>query len=115
VPDQILKTLYQKALLYVFPSLYEGFGLPALEAMSRGLAVVSSNKTSLPEILGKAALYFNPEDKDDMVKKIITVAENIDLRQKLIASGLKQAKKYSWWECANQTLKIYNLVLNKNN
>ncbi len=83
--------------------------------MSRGLAVASSNKASLPEILGEAAIYFDPKDKNDMAKKFTTIIKDSDLRQKLITAGLKQAKKYSWWECANQTLKIYNLVLNKNN
>ncbi len=113
VPDQILKILYQKALLFIFPSLYEGFGLPALEAMSRKLAVVSSNRASLPEILGEAALYLNPEDKDDMTKKITIAMEDANLRKKLIESGLKQVKKYSWWECANKTLTIYNSILTR--
>ena len=70
VPDRELAGLYQNALVYVFPSFYEGFGLPPLEAMAHGLTVVSSNKTCLPEILGDAALYFNPDDEADMKYKI---------------------------------------------
>ncbi|MDP2737093.1 MAG: glycosyltransferase family 1 protein, partial [bacterium] len=100
VSDNELKTLYAEAALYIFPSFYEGFGLPPLEAMAHGLAVVSSNKTCLPEILGSAALYFNPDDKTDMKNKIEQALKDEKLRENLRSRGYEQAKKYSWQECA---------------
>lgn len=107
VPDNKLEIFYKKALVYVFPSLYEGFGLPPLEAMARGCPVLSSNSGSMPEILGEAAIYFDPKDKKDFLNKIETMFSNIDLRQKLISLGYSQQKKYDWWECAFATHKIY--------
>jgi glycosyltransferase involved in cell wall biosynthesis len=111
VPDAQLEVLYQEAALYIFPSLYEGFGLPPLEAMARSCPVLSSDRSSLPEILGDAALYFNPEDDSDTLNKINLLLNNNDLRQELIIKGMSQAKKYNWWECANQTLEVYRQVL----
>jgi len=111
VSDAQLEILYQEARAYVFPSLYEGFGLPPLEAMARSCPVVSSDRSSLPEILGTAAMYFNPEDKNDMVEKIWRLLNDNELRNFLIVKGLEQIKKYSWWECANQTLMVYREIL----
>lgn len=111
VSDAQLEIFYQEAKVYVFPSLYEGFGLPPLEAMARNCPVASSDRSSLPEILGEAAIYFNPEDKDDMVEKIERLLNDNKLRESLIAEGLKQVKKYSWWECANETLGVYKQIL----
>lgn len=113
VPDFDLKVLYSEAIAYVFPSFFEGFGLPALEAMALGLPVVSSDKTSLPEILGRAAIYFNPEDESEMKAKIKLVINDEKLRQDLISRGLEQIKKYSWSQCAEKTLEVYNEILNK--
>ncbi|MCX6792963.1 MAG: glycosyltransferase family 1 protein [Candidatus Falkowbacteria bacterium] len=107
VPDQKLEILFKRALAYVFPSKYEGFGLPPLEAMSRACPVVSSDKTSLPEILGTAALYFDPYDEKDMTNKILKIIKDDILREDLIAKGLEQVKKYDWWECANKTKEVY--------
>lgn len=107
VPDKELARLYQNALIYVFPSFYEGFGLSPLEAMARGLVVVSSNKTCLPEILGSAGLYFNPVDETDMKHKIEQALADKELRTKLISRGYLQAKKYSWLDCAEKTLEVY--------
>ncbi|MDO8667543.1 MAG: glycosyltransferase family 1 protein [bacterium] len=113
VPDEDLRVLYAKARAYVFPSLYEGFGLPALEAMAFGLPVASSNKTCLPEILGEAAVYFNPENEAEMKEKIELVVKDENLRQELIKRGYEQVKKYRWIECAQKTLAVYNEALNK--
>ncbi|MBI4811900.1 glycosyltransferase family 4 protein [Candidatus Falkowbacteria bacterium] len=110
-PDAELEILFQKALAYVFPSLYEGFGLPPLEAMAKGCPVISSNKASMPEILGGAAIYFNPEDEEEMEKKIMKVVIDENLRQDLRKRGFEQVKKYSWWECARKTLEVYEEVL----
>jgi len=111
VSDAQLEILYREARAYIFPSLYEGFGLPPLEAMARSCPVVSSNRASLPEILGSAALYFNPEDESEMLEKIWQILNEGALRESLIAQGLEQVKKYSWWQCANQTLMVYHQVL----
>ncbi|MFA6194450.1 MAG: glycosyltransferase family 1 protein [Patescibacteria group bacterium] len=113
VPDAQLEILYAEARAYVFPSLYEGFGLPPLEAMAKGCPVISSDRASLPEILGVAAAYFNPEDEVDMIQKIREVLTDEGLRVNLIEQGLKQAKKYNWWECARETLEVYREALKK--
>lgn len=114
IPDAQLEIFYTEARVYVFPSLYEGFGLPPLEAMAKGCPVASSDRASLPEILGSAALYFNPENENDMLEKIDQVLNNPSLRNDLIRLGLEQAKKYNWWECARQTLTVYQQILAKN-
>jgi len=111
VPDGELKVLYASAALYVFPSFYEGFGLPPLEAMAHGLAVVSSDKTCLPEILEDAALYFNPDTEADMKNKIERALADEKLRENLKNRGYIQVKKYSWGRCASQTLAVYKNCL----
>lgn len=111
VPDAQLEILYAEARAYIFPSLYEGFGLPPLEAMAKGCPVLSSDRASLPEILGNAAIYFNPEDEADMVLKIREVLIDKELRAGLIERGLARAKRYNWWECARETLAVYREAL----
>jgi len=111
VSDAQLEILYAEASAYIFPSLYEGFGLPPLEAMAKGCPVISSNRTSLPEILGPAALYFNPDDEADMLSAVLKIFDDKELRDSMISRGLEQVKKYSWWECANQTLQVYKQIL----
>jgi len=111
VPDAELEVLFKQAIAYVFPSFYEGFGLPPLEAMAKGCPVVSSNRASMPEILGKAAVYFDPKDEKAMQSQIERVIKNKDLRQDLIKKGYRQVKKYSWWECARKTLEVYSEAL----
>ncbi len=106
--DEELINIYQQASVYVFPSLCEGFGLPPLEAMAYGVPVVAAETTCLPEILGEAALYFNPESVEDIASKINEVLENEKLYRLLQEKGFEQIKKYSWSEMARQTLKIYN-------
>ena len=107
VSEEELDKLYRNASLYVFPSLYEGFGLPPLEAMARGVPVVSSNASCLPEILGDAVLYFNPLDVDDMAEKIKKALVDRDLRERLIKNGFERIKKYSWRAMAQKTLEVY--------
>jgi glycosyltransferase involved in cell wall biosynthesis len=111
VEDSELKWLYQHAQAYVFPSLSEGFGLPGLEAMVHGCPVISSNATCLPEVYGDAAVYFDPENPEEMAAKIIEVISSEKLRQSLIEKGYVQAKKYSWRRMAQQTLDIFKTFL----
>jgi len=110
ISDAELENLYGNAGLFVFPSLVEGFGLPPLEAMVRGVAVVCSDIPALVEILADAAIYFNPLDIDDMAEKIKKVLLDKDLKDRLINRGYAQAKKYNWQETAEETLKIYESI-----
>ena len=105
--DSKLSCLYQRAKLYVFPSLMEGFGLPPLEAQAVGLPVASSNKSCLPEVLGDGAVYFDPENIEDMKNKIITVLVDENLRQELIQKGSRNLQRFSWQKCAQEILSIY--------
>jgi len=111
VTDEDLEILFKNALVYVFPSKYEGFGLPPLEAMAKGCPVVSSNASCLPEILGEAAEYFDPENREEMKNSINKVIVDKKLRGDLIEKGYKQAKKYNWWECANETYVVIRELL----
>ncbi len=106
VSDAELKWLYQNAICYVLPSLSEGFGLPGLEAMAHNCPLVSSNATCLPEIYGKAAVYFDPRNTDDMTSKINTVVLDKKLRQNLVARGQKQLAKYSWEKMTEQMIDV---------
>lgn len=110
VSEGELDNLYRNASLFVFPSLCEGFGLPPLEAMKRGVPVASSNAACLPEILGEAAIYFNPLDINDMADKIKKALIDEDLRKKLIQKGFEQVKKYDWRKMAEETLKVYSTL-----
>jgi glycosyltransferase involved in cell wall biosynthesis len=111
VSEGQLRWLYEHCAAYVFPSLSEGFGLPALEAMIQGAPVVSSNATCLPEVCGEAAHYFDPMDVSDMARAIQDVLSDPALRKELIAIGKQQAAKYSWQRMAEQTLAIYDNTL----
>ena len=107
VDDDQRDWLFANCAVYVFPSLMEGFGLPALEAMGYGAPVASSNATCLPEVCGDAAHYFDPKSPYDMARAIDDILSNKALRDDLIEKGSKQIKKYSWQRMAKQTHKIY--------
>jgi glycosyltransferase involved in cell wall biosynthesis len=111
VSEGQLRWLYEHCAAYVFPSLSEGFGLPGLEAMVHGAPVVSSNATSLPEVYGDAARYFDPLDVQAMADAIDEILTDKNLRQKLLQNGRTQAAKYSWQTMAEQTLAIYRSAL----
>lgn len=113
VSDADLLLLYSKARAFIFPSLYEGFGLPPLEAMTHSCPVLSSDKSSLPEILADNVLYFDPESVEDMFSKIKMILSNNELRNSLITSGREWVKRYSWHDCAEKTLDLYLQVLSK--
>lgn len=107
INDQDLVALYSGAIALVFPSLYEGFGLPILEAMSCHCPVITSQTSSMPEVAGQAALYVNPykvEEIAEAMKKLTT--DNI-LRDRLIEKGYKQAEKFSWERCARETVELF--------
>lgn len=106
VDDKDLGVFYKTAKCFVLPSLYEGFGLPVLEAMQGECPVITSNVSSLPEAGGDAVLYVDPEDSKDIAEKIQTLLSNEKLRNELIAKGKKQIKKFSWDRTASETLKI---------
>ncbi len=106
-----LVRLYGAASVYTFPSLYEGFGLPPLEAMSCGTPVAASRVSAIPEVCGEGALYFDPRDIDDMAKKILQLLTDDSLRQNLIANGKKQIQQFSWDTAAAETLKILRSVV----
>ncbi len=112
VPDNELAQLYQQASLYVFPSRYEGFGLPPLEAMSHGCPVLASNSSCLPEVLGEAAVYFQDNQINSFLQQLDLIVNNKEQRQKLITAGFQQIKKYSWQDCAEKTKTVYLKVLN---
>jgi glycosyltransferase involved in cell wall biosynthesis len=105
--DETLANLYRGASLYLFPSRSEGFGLPPLEAMSLGVPVAAAHATSLPEILGEAALWFDPDDLEGMVQAMETGFTDKAARTRLIQKGFEQIKRYSWKEMAKQTLRVY--------
>lgn len=114
VSDEQLKVLYENAEFFILPSLYEGFGLPVLEAMQYGCPVITSNISSLPEVGGDAALYVNPEDTKDLAKKMEQLLENEKLKKELIKKGYQQVKKFSWEKTATQTLRILQEVASNN-
>lgn len=107
VPDADLPVLYHNAVAYLFPSAYEGFGLPPLEAMAVGTPVISSNASCLPEILGDAALYFDPHDISGILDAIHRVMNSSEQRELLIARGLRRARQFSWQRMAEQTVSLY--------
>jgi len=104
VPDHELAALYRLAAGFAMPSLYEGFGLPALEAMACGTPLISSNRSSLPEVAGEAALYFDPESIEEMSAAMERVLTDSTLRDELVQKGLERAKQFSWEACARATL-----------
>lgn len=114
VADEELPALYSGAMLFAYPSLYEGFGFPVLEAMACGCPVITSNISSLPEIAGNAALLVYPKDVKEIAHALHTLISNRNLQRDLTKKGLIQAKKFSWEEAAKQTLKIYNIINEKN-
>lgn len=111
--DAQLAWFYNHCAAYVFPSFMEGFGLPPLEAMRHSAPVASSNATCLPEVLGDAALYFDPSQTADMAQQITRVLDDTKLRKELVAKGTVQASKYSWLRMAQETLDVYNRALSK--
>src|SRR5437667_1386890 len=111
VPFPILRVFYQSAELFAFPSLYEGFGLPPLEAMANRTPVLASNTSSLPEVLDDAAVLVNPENVFDIARGMKSILSDDILRQKLIQKGIDQVAKFSWKLAAQKVLNTYELAV----
>jgi len=107
VPDEDLPYLYNGARLFVYPSLYEGFGLPVLEAMACGTPVITSNVSSMPEVVGDAGLLIDPRDHTQLAQAIELIITNDDLSKLLRERGLQRAAQFSWERTARETLKVY--------
>jgi glycosyltransferase involved in cell wall biosynthesis len=112
VTDQELLSLYHAAICLIFPSLYEGFGLPILEAMASGTPVITSRRSAHMEIAGDAALLVNPVDVEELTNAITRVVLEKALREELSQKGLARAREFSWESCAEQTVEVYDEVLN---
>jgi glycosyltransferase involved in cell wall biosynthesis len=111
VDDADLPALYSAAAVFVYPSLYEGFGLPPLEAMACGTPVISSNAASLPEVVGDAALLVDPTDTTALAQALHAVLSQPSLHADLRKRGLSQAARFSWQRCAAETLGAYQAAL----
>ena len=107
IPDEELVLLYNGASLMVYPSLYEGFGLPILEAMACGCPVICSNTSSMPEVAGDAAILISPEDEKDLAEAIDNVMQDESLSQQLIKSGVTRVSEFSWNNTARETMSIF--------
>src|SRR3990167_3559873 len=115
ISEREVSAFYKTAQLFLFPSLHEGFGLPPLEAMASGCPVISSNKSSLPEVVGEGGILLEPDDQFLWVKEIGQILSNKNYSRKLIDKGLKQAKKFSWEKCAKETINIYQEIYDTKN
>jgi glycosyltransferase involved in cell wall biosynthesis len=113
VDELELPALYSAASIFVYPSLYEGFGLPILEAMASGTPVITSNTSSMPEIGGDAAVYFDPADPNQLTTILLELIDDVDLRGELRRKGFVNAKQFSWEKTARETLRIYEETYNK--
>jgi len=111
VPEEDLIALYNEADLFVYPSLYEGFGIPLIEAMVCGAPVITSNISSMPEVVGDAGLLVNPLSEEELKKKIETVLGNPSLRERMKDKGLRRAKFFGWKKCARETREIYKSLV----
>ncbi|MFB3738659.1 MAG: glycosyltransferase, partial [Candidatus Velamenicoccus archaeovorus] len=105
-----LDALYRGAAAFVYPSLYEGFGLPVVEAMARSVPTVASNTSSIPEVTGDAALGVNPRSVREIARALEHVLTDLDLAERLAAKGRARAERFSWDETARLTLQVYERV-----
>jgi glycosyltransferase involved in cell wall biosynthesis len=111
VSERDLDALFRAAAAFVYPSLYEGFGLPVIEAMVRGIPTVASNTSAVPEVAGGATLGVNPRSVREIAQAIETVLTDLDLAERLAMRGRRQAERFSWDETARLTLQVYDRVL----
>jgi glycosyltransferase involved in cell wall biosynthesis len=109
--DKELANAYKYAAAFIYPSLYEGFGIPLLEAMHYGCPIVTSDSSCFPEIAGDAALFFNPNSVDDLILKIDKVINDNEVRNRLIKNGHEREKLFSWKKCSEETFNFYEYAL----
>ncbi|MGF1570735.1 MAG: glycosyltransferase family 4 protein [Nodosilinea sp.] len=110
IPDSDLSAVYSGATAFLYPSLYEGFGLPPLEAMQCGIPVITSNTSSLPEVVGDAGIMVDPTDEDAFCQAILNLLKDQTLHADLSQRGLARAKQFSWAKCAQQTVEVYKIA-----
>lgn len=110
VTDHELASLYRDSVAFVYPSLYEGFGIPLLEAMSCGSVVVASNRTSIPEVVGDAGILFDPDSTDELTEILTSLLKSPEQRWPLIDKGYRRAQQFSWKRTAEQTMAVYETV-----
>ena len=108
-----LVDLYNLADIFVFPSLYEGFGIPALEAMGCGTPVIAANNSSIPEVCGEAAMYFNGNNENELAEKIIALINNKESQNDFISKGLIQSKRFDWRQPENEVRDILDSLTRK--
>jgi glycosyltransferase involved in cell wall biosynthesis len=111
VPEKELPLLYQASSIFIYPSRYEGFGLPVLQAMAAGTPVITTKLSSIPEVAGDSVLYIDPDKPVELARAIIEVFSNQSLRSSLAASGIKRAGTFSWERTVNETIDVYREVL----
>ncbi len=107
LPDEQVQEFYRHAQVFVYPSHYEGFGLPVLEAMTFGVPVVTANAASLPEVGGDAALYVDPQEPEEIAQQVFRILDDTDLQRELSTKGQQQAQRFSWEATAWETLRAY--------
>jgi len=114
VSEEDLPYIYNYASLFVYPSFYEGFGIPVLEAMKSGVPVISSNVSSMPEVLGDAGILINPNEPEEIKSAMEKALNDKSLSDKMRQEGIKQAQKFSWQRCAEETLAVYyDIIINR--
>jgi len=111
VEDAFLATLYKDSIALVYPSLYEGFGIPLLEAMACGTTVIAANASSFPEVVGDAGLLFDPVSQDELTDMMLTVYEQPAYRENMIVKGKLRASQFTWGQAAEKTKKVYRSLL----
>ena len=109
--DELLYKLYKSATALIYPSSYEGFGMPILEAMSIGCPVISSNASSLPEVYGDSALNFDPSSREQLLDCINKLVKNDETKRKILEKGRNHSKKFTWEKCSNETLQVYKKLI----
>ena len=113
VTDEELAQVYNLATLFIYPTLYEGFGIPPLEAMACGTAVIASNVASLPEACGNAAVYIDPKNHHDIAEKITDLLGNHKKRDLLVKKGFDHSKHFNWDKAANEHMDIFKKVMSE--
>jgi alpha-1,3-rhamnosyl/mannosyltransferase len=111
LPDEALRHLYAGAAMLVYPSIYEGFGLPALEAMASGIPVITSDRSSLPEVVGDVGITVDPADDAGLAAAMHRLAEDPAERRDRAARGLERARAFTWARCAEETERVYRIAL----